>query len=337
MKQAMRALACAAVLSTVAPNLHAQAEDQATARALFDEGRKLMKANQFAAACPKFEAAHKLYASAGIVLNLADCYEKIGRTASAWSEFGEAASVATRSNRPDDADEARHRQAALEPSLNRLSIRVAHAAPGTVIKRDGVPLSSAAWGTMLPVDPGAHEIIAEAAGYETWSSSINLAKPGQTASVDVPELRALPSAASPSPAPAPAPAPGTSPSPGEPPANADRVAVNVNSGSAPSGSRVLPWVLVGGGAAIAVGGLALMFVESGKASTARDNHDPAAFDAAQTPWTIGLVGAIAGGLGAAGGVVLLATSHGSPSRESGTRISPWIGARSGGVRVGGSF
>lgn len=331
MKPAMRALACAALLSTVAPNLHAQAEDQATARALFDEGRKLMKANQFAAACPKLEAAHKLYGSAGILLNLADCYEKTGRTASAWSEFGEAASVAARSNRPDDADEARRRQAALEPSLDRLSIRVAHAAPGMVVKRDGVPLSSAAWGTMLPVDPGAHEITAEAAGYEAWSSSINLAKPGQTATVDVPELRALPSAASPSPA------PGTSPSPGEPPANADRVAVNVNSGSAPSGSRVLPWVLVGGGAAIAVGGLALMFVESGKAGTARDNHDPAAFDAAQTPWTIGLVGAIAGGLGAAGGVVLLATSHGSPSRESATRISPWIGAGGGGVRVGGTF
>jgi len=326
MKPAMRALACAALLSTVAPNLHAQAEDQATARALFDEGRKLMKANQFAAACPKFEAAHKLYGSAGILLNLADCYEKIGRTASAWSEFGEAASVAARSNRPDDADEARRRQAALEPALDRLSIRVAHAAPGLVVKRDGVPLSSAAWGTMLPVDPGAHEITAEAAGYETWSSSITLSKPGQTASVDVPELRAVPSAAAPSPA----------TTPGEAAANADRVAVNVRSGSTSSGSRVVPWVLVGGGAAIAGGGLVLMLIESGKASTARDNHDPAAFDSAQTPWTIGLVGAIAGGLGVAGGAILLATSHGS-SRESATRISPWIAASGAGVRVGGSF
>lgn len=332
MKPAMRALACAAVLSTVAPNLHAQAEDQATARALFDEGRKLMKANQFAAACPKFEAAHKLYGSAGILLNLADCYEKIGRTASAWSEFGEAASVASRSNRPDDADEARRRQAALEPGLERLSIRVAHAPPGLVVKRDGVPLSSAAWGTMLPVDPGAHEITAEAAGYETWTSSVNLSKPGQTATVDVPDLRAVPSAAAPPSSPSPVP----SPLPADTAANADRAAVNVNADSGASGSRVLPWVLVGGGAAIAVGGLALMFVESGKASTARDNHDPAAFDAAQTPWTIGLVGAIAGGLGAAGGAVLLATSHGS-SRESAARISPWMGASGGGIRVGGSF
>jgi tetratricopeptide (TPR) repeat protein len=336
MKPAMRALACAALLSSVAPNLHAQAEDQAMARALFDEGRKLMKAGQFATACPKLEAARKLYSSAGILLNLADCYEKVGRTASAWSEFGEAASVAARSGRPDDADEARRRQGTLEPALNRLSIRVSHAAPGLVVKRDGVPLSAAAWGSMLPVDPGAHEITAEAEGYETWTSSVSMSKPGQTGAVEVPALRALPPAGAIAPSPSSSETAAVAGRAPEASGPADRTAVNVTTGSGGSGSRVVPWVLIGGGAAITAGALALMFVESGKASTARDQHDPAAFDAAQTPWTIGLVGAIAGGLGLASGAVLLATSHGSGSREA-ARLSPWIGASGGGVRVGGSF
>ncbi len=63
---------------------HAQAEDRAAARALFDEGRQLMAAERYDAACPKFEAARKLAQSTGVLLNLGECYERLGRTASAW-------------------------------------------------------------------------------------------------------------------------------------------------------------------------------------------------------------------------------------------------------------
>ena len=125
---------------TSAAVARAQAEDQAAARVMFEQGRELMKAGQYAAACPKLEAARKLYTSAGILLNLADCHEKTGKTASAWAEFGEAVTVATRTNRPDDADEARRRKAALETSLARIVIRVPRPAPGMVVKRDGAIL-----------------------------------------------------------------------------------------------------------------------------------------------------------------------------------------------------
>src|SRR5688572_27022649 len=91
---------------TVTPPAHAQAENQAAARALFEEARDLAKAGNYSAACPKFEAANRLYASPGALLNLADCYEHLGRTASAWSQFGEAASVAERADRSDVAEEA---------------------------------------------------------------------------------------------------------------------------------------------------------------------------------------------------------------------------------------
>ena len=89
-----------------------------------------MKAGHYPEACPKLEAARKLYTSAGIFLNLADCHEKIGRVASAWTEFGEAAAVAKRTNRDDDAEEATRRQAALEPSLPRLTLRGGARGPG---------------------------------------------------------------------------------------------------------------------------------------------------------------------------------------------------------------
>ena len=53
-----------------------------------------------------------------------------------------------------------------------------------------------------------------------------------------------------------------------------------------------------------------MLIEAGHASDARTNHDPAAYDTAKTPWTVGLVGAIAGVASAGVGVALLARAPG---------------------------
>ena len=313
------ALVCAAAVSTRAPAVRAQAEDQAAARALFAEGRVLMKAGQYAAACPKLEAARKLFTSAGILLNLADCHEKIGRTASAWTEFGEAAAVAKRTNRDDDAEEATRRQAALESALAHLTIRVAHAVPGLSVKRDGAPIAPAAWGAALPVDPGAHEIRAEAAGFEPWTGSATVSTPGQVVTVDVPELHATLGA--------------TAPAAGR----VKPVLVTVVPSETSPGDNVLPWALIGGGGAVAVGGVVLMLVEASHASDARTNHDPAAYDAAKTPWTVGLVGALAGVASAGVGVALLVT-HPGESAPSGPAVSAWWGGGSGGgLRLAGSW
>jgi tetratricopeptide (TPR) repeat protein len=112
--------AAAFALAVAAPRAFAQAEDQAASRSLFDEGRRLAESGHYDLACPKFEAARKLYTSAGVLLNLGDCYEKVGRTASAWTIFGETAAVADRTMRPAYAVEARQRQAVLEPRLVHL-------------------------------------------------------------------------------------------------------------------------------------------------------------------------------------------------------------------------
>jgi hypothetical protein len=312
------ALACAAGLTARAPAARAQAEDQAAARVLFEQGRSLMKGGHYAVACPKLEAARKLFVSAGILLNLADCHERIGRTASAWTEFGEAAAVAQRTNRDDDAEEATRRQAALEPTLAHLTIRVSHPVPGLAVKRDGAPIFSAAWGAPLPVDPGAHEIRAEAAGFESWTMTATVSTAGQAVTVDVPELHATLGA--------------TAPVAGR----VKPVLVTVVPGETPR-SDSLPWALIGGGGAVAVGGVVLMLIESGHASDARKNHDPSAYDAAKTPWTIGLVGAIAGVVSAGVGATLLVAHPGESPASGSTVLAWWGGSAAGGVLLAGRW
>src|SRR5260221_11014313 len=79
-------LAFATVMSTA----HAQ-NDPVAARTLFDEGRKLLADGKYDAACPKLEESQRLDPGTGTLFNLADCWEQIGRTASAWARFLEGA------------------------------------------------------------------------------------------------------------------------------------------------------------------------------------------------------------------------------------------------------
>ena len=76
------------------PRSQQQAEDKAAAQVLFDEGRTLMDAERYGEACPKFAESLRLDAALGTQLNLARCYQLVGKTASAWILYLEAAALA---------------------------------------------------------------------------------------------------------------------------------------------------------------------------------------------------------------------------------------------------
>jgi serine/threonine-protein kinase len=81
---------------------HAQ-NDKAAAEALFDQGVRLMKQNSFNDACPKLEESERIDPAVGTLLYLGECYERVGKTASAWATFREAASLANNMNQSDRA------------------------------------------------------------------------------------------------------------------------------------------------------------------------------------------------------------------------------------------
>src|ERR1044071_5690414 len=68
--------------------------DVAAAQALFEQGRALMARERPEDACPKFEESQRLDPALGTEFNLASCYEKLGKLASAYALFTEVAATA---------------------------------------------------------------------------------------------------------------------------------------------------------------------------------------------------------------------------------------------------
>jgi serine/threonine-protein kinase len=192
-RRVLGALGLALVVSLVAPGATADtsAADKATAEALFSHARELMKEGRYAEACPKLAESQRLDAGVGTMLYLADCYEKAGLTASAWTEFVDAAAVAHTTGQTDREQKARARAAALEPRLNHLSISVVAGGevPGLEVRGDGRPLDRALWGKAIPLDPGDHAVSATAPGKDPWSTKVHVdASDTVTRYVVVPKL-----------------------------------------------------------------------------------------------------------------------------------------------------
>ncbi len=137
------------------------------------------------------------------MLNLAECYEKTGRTASAWAEYRKAIPLARAAGSKARQDLATERAQGLQGRLSTLTIRaVGGEAAGAQleVRRDTVPLQPAELGSAIPVDPGEHVIEASAPGMEPWSSKIHVGPDAAKVSVEIPQLKPASTGAPPPPA-----------------------------------------------------------------------------------------------------------------------------------------
>jgi hypothetical protein len=171
--------------------------DKAVAEMLFDRGLASMRQGDFAQACAQFEQSQSIERGIGTMLYLAECYEDLGRTASAWAMFREAASAARAEGQTERANTGVARAAQLEPQLSKLTLHVpsGNALEGLVVWRNGQQVPEGVWGLATPIDPGEQRVEARAPGHVSWAVTVNLPANGATVSVDVPQLTPLPAAA----------------------------------------------------------------------------------------------------------------------------------------------
>lgn len=181
---------------------------------LYNQGKELLDAGKTAEACQAFESAKRLdFTAINLILRLGDCYERLGRTASAYSQYQQAASIAAaaRDARQSTAEE---RVAAVEPLLARLAVAVTPGstgavgsvgAPGVVVvvRRNGeIVVGEKLDGKPALVDPGHYTFEAAATGKKTWTATREIV-PGASVIVDVPALAAIVVAAPRAPIPSP--------------------------------------------------------------------------------------------------------------------------------------
>jgi serine/threonine-protein kinase len=182
-------LICAVVAWGARARAQPDAETRAAAQALFEEGRQLRAAGRCDDAVDKFVESQRLDPAVGTLLNLADCYRSLGRTASAWLLYTEAAGAGESRGDERRVLYAQMRASELAPRLVRLVIEVRSPAPrGLSVWRGDQRVEPAQWGTAVPVDPGTHQVSASAPGYRRWTARVDSGEPGSVVRVEVPEL-----------------------------------------------------------------------------------------------------------------------------------------------------
>ncbi len=169
------------------------AKDQAGAQALFDEGVRLMAEGKSADACPKLEASLAKFDGIGIRGKLAECYERVGRVASAWAMWREVAVLTKKASDAKRLKIAEERVKALAARVPYLSIEVADAqrVDGLSVSRNGASVEPGAFGVKVAVDPGSQHIEVTAPGKKPWKADVGVAE-GESKSIAVPALEAEP-------------------------------------------------------------------------------------------------------------------------------------------------
>jgi serine/threonine-protein kinase len=277
-----------------------------------DEGR-------YAEACPKLGRSQSLDPQVGTMLNLAYCYENLGKTASGWSMWLEAAAAAEAKGQDKREEFARRRAAQLESRLLRVTITVApqRDIESIDVQLDGASVPRGRWGAPTPVDPGQHWVQASGAGRRPWWARIDV-DDQHMPMVEVPVLEGI----------------------------------GLQAGPAAGGPQIAPagwpWqrtvaVAMGGAGVVAIA-VAAVLAASAKSTYDQSGQycgtlvcnppgDELRSRAINEINAAGLTAAIGGGAVAGGLILWFAT----PTRQGGLRLAPSVGQRSWALALHGGW
>ncbi len=325
----------------IAAALGAAAQTGAATSAQIEEARRLFRdalaqevAGDWAGALTKLEAVAKVKLTHQVRFHLARCKEHLGRYTEARGDYRLALYEAQQA-KAAEAPEIEQALDALEQRLPTLVLRVPAELAGVQLELDGVRIGAGQLAEPLPVDPGAHRVVATLRDGRRWERAF-VAADGEAI-----ELEVTPPAAVATPAPAPPlPSPPQRPSP--------EAAPPPTTSSSPA---LAPWVAVGvGGVGLVAAGTFYWLHRSAEADLDAgcvNDVCPTALEATQQRSDrYALLSGVSLGVGAAGlgtALVLWLTEREpaapAPATARGLRwqLEPSVGARWQGVRFGGRF
>jgi hypothetical protein len=323
--------ASAAALPRLAHADEPSSADRATARTLAQEGYVALRDKDYATAADRFGRALVLVHAPTLLRDLARAQVGLGKLVDAHENY----SLIIREGVAPDAPQpwqqaladAKAEIVAIPPRLPWITITVTGPAD-PMVSIDGVNIASASLGVKRPADPGKHEIRAAANGFYTAKKTIVLEE-GESVNVTF-ELEEAP--------------------PDAPPEPQDTAPPPVSEAPAAEPAWRTPALISAfavGGAGLALGGItgALALGKHSKLSTdcsggvcGREQKDD--LDSYHTLGTLSTIGFVAGGVGAAAGVVLLLVKPhstttgtiGAPrQRRVKLQVTPFVGIASAGL------
>lgn len=132
--------------------------DEQKAVQLFEKGKNLAHEGRCAEAIAPLNESLNYVEGVGTLLNLGDCYEKLGKTASAHRTFVRAQDLAAKKN-DKRKDEAKDRAKAIEKDVSSLLVHVPVTMKSSAeVHVDGDSWPRERWDVPWPIDPGVHEI-----------------------------------------------------------------------------------------------------------------------------------------------------------------------------------
>lgn len=355
MRSAARSVAMIAVLGAFSSSAWAQSdEDRANARALADQGVQAFSEGRWQDTVDLFDRAESLIDAPTHLLYSARAHAKLRH----YIKARELYLRITRQQLAADAPKAFVKAQAsaaqelkdVEPHIGQLTITVRGPDPKLAqVTLDGSAVHSALIGVARPIDPGEHQVHAQAPGYGPQTKTITVDDGGKV-SVTL-ELAAGATTA------VEAAAPGARP-PSEAGVPSDGVgpttAAHAASSNEANTQRIAAYVAFGVGAVGLGVGTIFGLTSKNKRSQADDafqqcggatgcmNDDPLSQqvssldDSARTHKTISIVGFVAGGLGVGAGVALFVLSRRhDDAPASSWSIAPRIGL--GNAAVTGTF
>ena len=174
------AVLCNAALARAQPT----PEPDSEAERLFNEGRSLAAAGDYAGACERFAKSLELDHSLGTELNLADCHENLGHLREAWRLFTAVAQESARSADASRTEFARKRAAAVAARLATIVIDVERPMIGMAITVGDHPVQPTTQIIDL-VEPGPVRITASVPRHRPFETTVD-GTAGTTQHVKIP-------------------------------------------------------------------------------------------------------------------------------------------------------
>ena len=156
-------LAAALAVATVAQDAWPQnAKDLARARERFKEAAALQAAGDFSRALEAYKDVARVKSTAQVRFNIATCEEKLGDYLSAAGTYRLALTEATKSNAKEMEAAVQGALAELEPRIPTLLLRRGDGAAVAEVTLDGLRVAATSFGTAFPINPGPHDLRANA-------------------------------------------------------------------------------------------------------------------------------------------------------------------------------